>query len=46
MTGRVTGTYDVTLTDYDSSTFPVPQYELKGAFHFMMGSYGPVASGA
>lgn len=37
---RVSGTFEVTLTDYDSSMSPAPQYQLKGSFHFVMGTYG------
>lgn len=43
--GKVTGTFEVTLTDYDSDVLPAPQYQLKGSFRFVMGSYGP-ANGA
>jgi hypothetical protein len=44
--GRVTGSFDVTLTDYDATISPAPQYRLKGVFHFVMGTYGPVNQGA
>ncbi|HJV33930.1 hypothetical protein [Geomonas sp.] len=43
--GRVTGSFEVTLTDYDAPLAPAPQYRLKGAFHFVMGTYGPVNQG-
>lgn len=43
--GRVSGTFEVTLTDYDANTLPAPQYQLKGSFNFVMGTYGPIASG-
>jgi hypothetical protein len=43
--GRVTGSFDVTLTDYDGNMLPAPQYRLKGNFCFVMGSYGPAPSG-
>jgi hypothetical protein len=39
---KVTGTFDVTMTDYDINALPAPQYRLKGSFSFVMGSYGPV----
>ncbi|HJV67165.1 MAG TPA: hypothetical protein VJ550_15640 [Geomonas sp.] len=44
--GRVTGSFDVTLTDYDAAAFPAPQYRLKGAFNVVMGSYGPINTGS
>jgi hypothetical protein len=37
----VKGSFDVILTDYDSSTVPAPQYRLVGNFNFKMGTYGP-----
>lgn len=39
-TGKVNGTYEVTLTDYDSEVVPAPQYHLRGSFNFVMGTYG------
>lgn len=39
--GKVNGTFEVTLTDYDSATVPAPQYHLKGSFKFVMGTFGP-----
>jgi hypothetical protein len=44
--GRVNGSFEVTLTDYDSNVFPAPQYHLKGSFNFVMGSYGAAPQGA
>ncbi len=40
MAENVSGSYDVTLTDYDSLTVPAPKYILKGVFSFRMGGYG------
>jgi hypothetical protein len=37
----VKGSFDVILTDYDSTTVPAPQYRLVGNFNFKMGTYGP-----
>lgn len=42
--GNVTGSFDVILTDYDSTTVPAPQYNIKGDFSFKMGTYGPATS--
>ena len=39
--GFVRGSFDVTLTDYDSSDVPAPQYRLTGSFSFKMGTYVP-----
>ncbi|MEK7851154.1 MAG: hypothetical protein AAB275_04660 [Deltaproteobacteria bacterium] len=43
-TGNVAGSFEVVLSDYDSTTTPAPQYHLKGNFSFKMDSYGPVNS--
>lgn len=40
MSDHVSGFFDVTLTDYDSSVTPAPKYFLKGVFSFKMGGYG------
>ena len=40
-TGKVNGTFEVTLTDYDSATVPAPKYHLRGSFEFVMGTSGP-----
>jgi hypothetical protein len=37
----VTGTFDVIMTDYDSTLVPRPQYRLSGSFNFNMDTYGP-----
>ena len=39
--GTVAGVFDVTLTDYDSSIVPPPQYHLKGTFSLQIGVFGP-----
>lgn len=44
--GKVTGTFEVTMTDYDAPLLPAPQYRLKGSFDFVMGSFGPANAGA
>ena len=38
---EVQGTFDVVLVDYDSAIVPAPQYRITGAFHFLIGTYGP-----
>lgn len=38
---RVTGTFDIVVTDYDAALTPAPEYRLKGSFNFVMGTYGP-----
>jgi hypothetical protein len=38
---RVSGSYDVIMTDYDSGSLPPPQHRIKGDFNFKMGEYGP-----
>ena len=43
---NVTGTFEVTLTDYDSDVVPAPQYHLKGSFNFVMGTYNPEVLGS
>ncbi len=40
----VKGSFDVIMTDYDSTTVPAPQYHLVGSFNFKMGTYGPPAT--
>src|SRR5208337_1943733 len=40
----VKGSFDVIMTDYDSTTVPAPQYRLVGTFNFEMGTYGPVGT--
>jgi hypothetical protein len=42
--GLVRGSFDVTLTDYDSPDASAPRYHLKGTFSFIMGTYGPADS--
>lgn len=42
--GSVGGSFEVTLTDYDSSAVPAPQYQLKGSFNFTMGTFGPASA--
>jgi hypothetical protein len=44
LSGDVNGTFDVILTDYDSTTLPAPQYHLKGTFSFKIGTFGPASS--
>jgi hypothetical protein len=39
--GTVRASFEVTVTDYDSTIVPAPQYHLTGSFRFKMGSYGP-----
>ena len=41
---RVSGSYDVIMTDYDSGLLPPPRYRIKGDFNFRMGDYGPAES--
>jgi len=43
MSDHVSGSFEVILTDYDSSLVPVPKYSLKGVFSFRIGGYGPSA---
>ena len=38
---HVSGSFDIVLTDYDSTLSPAPKYVLKGVFSFKMGGYGP-----
>jgi hypothetical protein len=40
----IIGSFDVVLTDYDSTTVPAPQYRLTGSFNFKMGTYGPAGT--
>lgn len=40
-TNKVTGAFDVILTDYDSRIIPAPQYHLKGVLSFTIGTNGP-----
>jgi hypothetical protein len=42
--GDVNGTFDVMLTDYDSTNLPTPHYHLMGTFSFRMGTSGPASS--
>lgn len=42
--GEVKGSFDVILTDYDSTTVPAPQYNLNGNFSFKMGTYGSASA--
>lgn len=42
--GEVKGSFDVILTDYDSTTIPAPQYNLNGNFSFKMGTYGSASA--
>lgn len=42
--GKVKGSFDVMLTDYDSATVPAPKYRLQGNFTFEMGTYGPAVA--
>jgi hypothetical protein len=42
--GDVNGTFDVMLTDYDSTISPTPHYHLMGTFSFKMGTYGAASS--
>lgn len=42
-TKRVSGSYDVIMTDYDSGISPPPRHRIKGVFSFRMGEYGPAA---
>lgn len=37
--GEVKGSFDVVLTDYESTTVPAPQYQISGIFYFKMGTY-------
>ncbi|MBK5274819.1 MAG: hypothetical protein JJE30_07190 [Desulfuromonadales bacterium] len=39
---HVSGSFDVTMTDYASETVPLPRHHMKGAFNFKMGEYGPI----
>jgi hypothetical protein len=39
--GDINGTFDVIMTDYDSTILPPPQYRLSGSFSFRMGTSGP-----
>jgi len=42
LSGDVDGSYDVVLTDYDSTISPTPHYRLKGTFRFKAGTYNAV----
>ncbi len=44
LSGDVNGTFDVMLTDYDSTISPTPHYHLLGTFSFKMGTYGSASS--
>lgn len=37
----VSGSFDITVTDYDAGTLPPRKYNIKGIFSFKMGDYGP-----
>ena len=39
--GIVSGSFTVTLTDYDTSMVAPPLYTISGTFYFRMGTYGP-----
>ncbi len=41
--GFVRASFEVTVTDYDSTIVPPPQYHLTGSFRFQMGTYGPAS---
>jgi hypothetical protein len=43
MSDHVSGSFEVILTDYDSTLSPVPKYSLKGVFSFRIGGYGAAA---
>lgn len=43
MAEHVSGSFDLTLTDYDSSVSPAPKFYLKGVFNFKVGDYGPAS---
>jgi len=38
---KVTGAFDVIVTDYDSRIIPAPQYHLTGVLSFKIGTFGP-----
>lgn len=40
-TGRVKGSFNVTMTDYGAVSQPLPQHHIKGSFDFRMGDYRP-----
>jgi hypothetical protein len=44
LSGNVIGTFDVMLTDYDSTISPTPHYHLMGTFSFKMGTSASAAS--
>ncbi len=41
--GVVRASFEVTVTDFDSTIIPPPQYHLTGSFRFKMGTYGPAS---
>jgi hypothetical protein len=43
---RITGSYDVIMTDYASKTQPVSSHHLKGSFSFKVGEYGQITQTA
>jgi hypothetical protein len=43
MSGHVSGSFDVTFSDYDSTLTPAPRYSLKGVFSFKMGESAPAS---
>lgn len=38
---KITGAFDVIVTDYDSKIIPAPQYHLTGVLSFKIGTFGP-----
>lgn len=41
---HVSGSFDVTMTEYASETVPITRHRIKGAFKFRMGEYGPASA--
>lgn len=39
---QISGSFDVTITDYASETEPISRHHLKGSFSFRMGEYGQI----
>ena len=46
LSGDVSGSYDVMLTDYDSTISPTPHYRLMGTFNFKVGTYNSAPAAA
>ncbi len=46
LSGDVSGSYDVMLTDYDSTISPTPHYHLMGTFSFKVGTYNSAPAAA